>query len=218
MRITLLLCMLLIALILGLRCVSASQPQEQRTVDSRAKLVKNKPEWQAGTYRGLTVGKSKRADVLSVFGQPERVDTPPDQEPTEPTPEVWYVYPSGGGFLGRLTVVLDERTDVVLGIDVSPEELSKEEAVKHFGKDYILTRYNFDTCLGNEESAPLYESADGPVLEIEYRHRGIAIAVNQDGRVNTISYVSKPIGARESKCDALNQNATRRNQKIRPPY
>ena len=72
--------------------------------------------------------------------------------------------------------------------------------MKHFGSDYMLTKYDFDKCLGDEESAPVYESANGPLLEIEYRHRGIAISVTENGKVNTISYVSKPIGTAASKC------------------
>ena len=110
------------------------------------------------------------------------------------------VYDSGGEFAGELTVVIDKRTNVILGINLNPESLSKDEAVKHFGPDYVLTRYNFDECLGDEESAPLYESANGPLREVEYRNRGIALSVNEDGKVNTISYVSKPIGRRESRC------------------
>ena len=212
MKMLLALCALLIQLMPASASVSAlQQPHAQPTVQSRTKPVKNQPQWRAGTYRGLTAGKATRADVQRVLGEPYRVDTPVDQEPNEPNPEVWYMYNGVGEFLGELTVIIDKRTEVMLGIDVSPEQLSKEEALKHFGPDYILTRYNFDQCLGNEESAPLYESANGPLLEVEYRHRGIAISVTQDGRVNTISYVSKPIGTRGSRCKPLNQNATKRN-------
>ena len=195
------LCTLLIELF-ALQCASSSrQHQRQRQQETGAITVQNQREWRAGTYLGLTAGKSTRADVLRVLGQPKRLDSPADQTPEEPNPEVWYVYDNGGEFTGELTVVMDKRTDVVLGINLNPDSLSKEEIVKHFGPDYILTRYNFDECLGNEESAPLYESANGPLLEVEYRHRGIAISLNKDGKVNTISYVSKPIGTRESRCN-----------------
>jgi hypothetical protein len=161
----------------------------------------------------LTIGKSTRADVLRVLGESKRLDTPPDQTLENPHPEVWYVYDGGGEFGGSLTVVIDKRTQVVLGIDLSPENLSKDDAVKYFGPDYIVTRYNFDECLGSEESAPLYESANGTVVEIEYRHRGIALSINENGKVNTISYVSKPIGAAESKCNAKQQKRPRREVK-----
>jgi hypothetical protein len=198
--------MLLSQLVPALKSASPSRRhQEQRKPHASATPVQNQRDWRAGTYLGLTAGKSTRADVLRVLGEPKRIDTPADQTPKDPNPEVWYVYDSGGEFAGSLTVVIDKRTDVVLGIDLSPDSLSKEDALKHFGPDYILTRYNFDECLGNEESAPLYESANGALLEIEYRHRGIAISLNDDGKVTTISYVSKPIGSRESKCNPKQQ-------------
>jgi hypothetical protein len=65
-----------------------------------------------------------------------------------------------------------------------------------------MTRYDFDSCLSTDggESAPLYESPDGAVTVVEYRHRGIAIGVNYKGEVDQSQYVSKPIGARASKC------------------
>jgi len=164
------------------------------------KQVPTNRQWQAATYRGLTIGKSKRADVLRVLGEPQRRDTPVDQSPNDRDQEVWYVYNGAAEFPGQLTVVIQKRTDVVMAIDINPEDMSRAEAIKHFGPDYILTRYAFDECLGNEESAPVYESPDGQLLEIEYRSRGIAVQVNDAGKVNTISFVSKPLGAVESKC------------------
>lgn len=118
------------------------------------------------------------------------------------------MYDSGGDFPGSLNVVIDKRSDVVLRIDLYPEKLSKDDAVKHFGQDYIVTRYDFDECLGNEESGPLYESPNGSLLEVEYRERGIAISVNGVGEVNNISYVSKPIGTPESRCKPSKKQKT----------
>jgi hypothetical protein len=55
-------------------------------------------------------------------------------------------YESGGEFPGKLTVILDERSGVTSGIDLYPENLSRDEAIKHFGNDYIIARYDFDQC------------------------------------------------------------------------
>ncbi|HET9712153.1 MAG TPA: hypothetical protein VFP64_09745 [Pyrinomonadaceae bacterium] len=85
-------------------------------------------------------------------------------------------------------------------VDIGPKDLTKEEAIKHFGPNYIVTRYDFDSCLGDEESAPVFESPSGTVVFVEYRQRGIAIAVNGQGNVDDIRYVSEPIGAESSKC------------------
>ena len=191
---------LMIQFVHVLECSSPLRQQEkQAKIQTVANTVQSDREWRAGTYLGLTAGKSTRVDVLRVLGEPKRMDTPADQTPEEPNPEVWYVYDRGGEFAGDLTIVIDKRRDIVLRIDLNPVDLSKEE-VKHFGQDYILTRYDFDDCLGNEESAPVYESANGSLREVEYRQRGIAISVDDNGKVNTISYVSKPIGAQQSRC------------------
>jgi hypothetical protein len=182
-------------------CSSAS-PQEQK--QAVAKADTNRPqdnrEWRPATYLGLTIGKSHRIDVVRILGEPKRVDRPPDQNLKDEDIELWYVYESRGEFAGSLTVVMDERTDVVLRIDLVPDNLSQADAVKYFGSDFILTRYAFDECMGDEESAPLYETPTGPLLEVEYRHRGIAIAVTESGKVNSIHFLNKPIGSPQSKC------------------
>lgn len=197
MKSVLVLCALLLQSMLALQW--CSRPLQDKSPTNVNGVQSNK-EWQAGTYRGLTIAKSTRADVLRVLGEPKREETPVDQSPKEPDPEVWYVYDTGGEFAGELTVVIQKQSNAVSRIDLYPDSLSRAEAIKHFGPDYILTRYDFDECLGDEESAPLYESANGPLLEIEYRHRGIAVSVDDAGKVQTISYVSKPIGASKSKC------------------
>jgi hypothetical protein len=190
-----------IQLLLPWHCTLATSQQplvsKTQTVSSQPH---NKQVWRAGIYLGLTIGKSNRLDVLRILGEPKQLEKPSDQTVVEENPQVWYVYDSTAKFAGDLIVVIDERTNIVLRIDLNPHNLTKEDAVKHFGSDFILTRYAFDDCLGNEESAPLFESASGPVLEVEYRHRGIALSLTEDGKVDTISYLSKPIGTPKSRC------------------
>jgi len=210
MKIIVAFCALIIQLTFVSQFSSSQQRSKKETLTTEINGTQN--QWRAGTYLGLTVGKSTRSDVLRELGQPKRLDTPVDQPPEAPDPEIWYVYENIGDFAGVLTVVIDKRSDVVLGIDLSPDDLSKDDAVRHFGPDYIVTRYNFDDCLGTEESAPLYESANGPLLEIEYRHRGIAVSVNDKGQVKTISYVSKPIGTRQSRCNSSNTSKRQENK------
>jgi hypothetical protein len=194
------LCALSIQLTLpGHYSFASSQKPEQTKQQTASSRSQNKREWRAATFLGLTVGKSNRLDMLRVLGEPKSVEVP-DQTGAEENLEAWYVYDRTEKIAGELTVVVDERTNIVLAIDLQPHNLSKVDAVKHFGPDYIVTRYAFDDCLGDEESAPLYESASGPILEFEYRQRGIAVSINEDGKVNTISYVSKPLGSPKSKC------------------
>lgn len=94
-----------------------------------------------------------------------------------------------------------KRTGVIVSVYLSPEQLSRDEAIRHFGNDYVETRYDFDSCLGNEESGPMYESPNGQIRFIEYRSRGIAIGLDDDlSRVREIGYLSGPMGAATSKC------------------
>src|SRR5437868_1540440 len=115
------LCALVVQLTLTVQCASPKrQQQQQGTVRTGANDAQNDRKWRAGTYLSLTMGRSTQADVLRVLGKPQRVDTPADQRPRDPNPEIWYVYSSGGEFPGELTVVIDKKTGVVLAIDLYP--------------------------------------------------------------------------------------------------
>jgi hypothetical protein len=174
-------------------------PQEQRQLALQPATSNRQVnrEWRAASYRGLRMGKSTRAEMLRVFGKPKTSEVFDEKESKS---EVWYHYIGTWEFPGRLTIITEKRTGVISAIDLHPTALSREEVIKHFGNDYIVTRYDFDLCLGDEESAPLYESPNGSVIYIEYRERGIAVAVDEAGKVNEITYISEPIGAPSSKC------------------
>jgi hypothetical protein len=159
--------------------------------------IENSRTWHAATYRGLTMGRSNVAEMRRVFGVPKRSEV---FNRGKSSPEVWYYYDGIWEFPGTLRVIVDKTRNTVQAVDIHPKDLRKEQAIKHFGSDYLVTQYDFDLCLGDEESAPLFESPNGAVIFIEYRERGIAIAVDSHGKVNEISYVSEPIGAASSKC------------------
>jgi hypothetical protein len=167
---------------------------------SKAEAPVNGEEWQPAVYRGLQIGKSKYADMIRVLGKPTWSGMPYSEE-KKGDPEVWHEYPNAGEFQSKITVIASKRTKVILAIDLYPENLSKDDAIKHFGSDYILTRYAFDECLGNEELGPMYESSTGPLIFIEYRKRGVAIQIDADNKVNQISFIKGPIGAATSKCN-----------------
>lgn len=178
--------------------INAQQPVAQQSA------LPTRPsgrEWRPASYRELTVGKSTSGDMLRVFGKPHWSGPPGDQTKDEPNPEVWNEYEAGGDFPGKLTVVVDKRSGIIQGIDLYPESLSEEQAIKHFGDDYLTTRYDFDECLSDGESAPMYESPKGEFVSIEYRDRGIALSIGDGKRVNTISYVKGPIGGKVSRCN-----------------
>ncbi|CDM67187.1 hypothetical protein [Pyrinomonas methylaliphatogenes] len=161
-----------------------------------ASTSKEKISWKPATYRGLVVGRSKLADLLRVLGQPTEIERVSDGTYAE----VWFKYRRRGDFGGDLVVVLDEQHDVIKSVVEKPEGIGVEEVTRRLGDDCVMTRYDFDDCLGDGESSPLYESKRGPVEVIEYRDRGIAIFYNYERVVDSIEYVSGPIGTKSSRC------------------
>ena len=178
----------------------------QLAPQSAARAARQDGRWRASTYRGLTVGKSKRANMLRVLGRPQWSGSPGDQSPGDPDPEIWHEYEKGVEFEGKLTVVVKKRSGIISRIDLYPKELSKDAALKHFGEGYRETKYAFDNCLDDGESAPIYESADGQITYLEYRERGIALVLNERNKVEHISFVKDPIGSASSKCRQAEKN------------
>jgi len=154
--------------------------------------------WRPATFRGITVGKSKRPDMLRALGQPKWSRTTPGEGDEHGT--VWNNYERVGEFPGPTNVATDSVTGIITRIDFYPAKLSKEEAIKYFGPKYVLTKYAFDPCPGDEETEPIYESPSGPLMSVEYRARGIAVSIGYKDMVTKISYVSGPIGSVKSKC------------------
>jgi hypothetical protein len=169
-------------------------------------------KWGAGNLRGLIVGKSKRADMLRRFGKPKWTQTKPEDEDEreerdkdrdrhkESRRVTWNNYDGIGEFPGATNIATDTRSSVVTRIDFFPEKLTKDQAIAHFGVGYIITRYDIDECLSDEEHQSFYESPKGSFLSLEYRARGIAIAIDDHDFVNKIRYVNGPIGSTKSKC------------------
>jgi hypothetical protein len=155
-------------------------------------------QWRPATYRGVTVGKSRVADMLRVWGKPKWSRTSRREEDERQV--TWTNYERAGEFPGPTTVVSDTRSGVVTRINFYPDRLAKEQAIAHFGSGYLVTRYAFDSCLDEEDDEPIYESPTGPLVSVEYRARGIAIAVGYKDLVTKISYVSGPIGSAQSRC------------------
>jgi hypothetical protein len=196
-------CVLLLGQSAG--AASCSAPVAQGKTHEQQVAANSQPsrgEWGAANYQGLVIGKATRADMLRVLGAPQDSGPPGDQSADVPASEEWNEYETSGELPGKLTVVVDKHSGLILGIDLYPENLSREAAIKQLGDDYVVTRYDFDSCLSKNdgESAPLYESPNGQIEVLEYRQRGIAVGVNYQGKVDQIQYVSKPIGSTSSRC------------------
>src|SRR6266478_1117831 len=157
-------------------------------------------QWRPATYRGVIVGKSRVAGMLRAWGKPKWSRTS-KREADEESQVTWTNYERVGEFPGPTTVVSDTHSGIVTRINFYPDRLTKEQAIAHFGSDFVTTRYAFDSCLDEEDSEPIYESTTGPLVTVEYRARGIAISVGYKDLVTQISYVSGPIGSAKSRCN-----------------
>jgi len=73
-------------------------------------------------------------------------------------------------------------------------KISMQAVIKHFGKGYVLTRYDFCPGFDDAEAAPVYESPQGSATYMEYRSQGIAILVDAHGTVNDLRYLEEPVG------------------------
>lgn len=162
--------------------------------------------WCAATYKGLTVGQSTRADMLRILGKP--LSSAPSADQDDPKNIIWNDYKSvEKDISGRLGVEVDKRTDKIVAITITPDEMTKEEAIKRFGSDYKVMGYDF--CLETEEESLLfggvglvYENSESTELSyIEYRAKGISIHLRYDNYVGSIYFTNTPMGlAAEAEC------------------
>ena len=170
--------------------------------------------WRPGTYRRLTIGKSTRVDMLRVLGKPLSSSPSADQDP--PKPIIWNDYGMIKGDLsGQLAVEVDSRNDRIVSISIAPEEMSKEDAIRYFGKDYLLMGYEFcpDQLLDADVGLVYEDPKSSSIDYLEYRVRGIAIHLDYRGNVNAIYYVNEPIGlASKAECKGAVRRPNRRRR------
>lgn len=153
---------------------------------------KRNQKWRPGNYRGLVVGRSTQGDMFRLLGKPERVEGFGNRK--DINQEIWYTYQIQTAPSGVLTVAVNKRTRTIIQLFLSPDNLSKDEAIRIFGNEYITTRYDFCPGFEDKDVAPIYESPQGEAVYIEYRPRGIALSINYRDQVDNILFVSKPIG------------------------
>lgn len=170
-------------------------------------------QWKAGTYRGITVGKSTATVLFQKWGKPKYIGHWESDNPKNPKFRLYH-YETKDALPGRLDskeesprrimVEVEIKTGKVISIDIWTTELSLSEAIELFGKDYIETRYKRCNCDPDYET-PLFESPDGDRLYIEYRSRGIAMRVD-NGLVKSIMFLDKPIWFQSAKeCEKVPQ-------------
>jgi hypothetical protein len=158
--------------------------QAQISTDSRAQ----KSKWKAANYRGMVVGQALITEALKLLGRPDSVGLEADHDINDPNTPLLYQYRRGGDFQGNLDFVVDKRSKRILEIFVSPDHLTREKAIAHFGSGYIQKRYSFCPDI-DDTTAPIYEDPSGEILQVEYPHKGIILSVSDENEIISISYV-----------------------------
>lgn len=194
---------LVLLLLLMVSTLPLANPQSQSDLNEKSgALAETAPNrtWGRGEFRTLVVGRSTGVDMRRVLGPPDTSAYPDGQSDDDPNGELLNYYRGVGDVLGQLTVAVAKKTDLITSMDFVPDEMTLKDVTARFGKDYIVVHYEFDECLGDEESAPIYESPSGSLTSIEYRSRGIAVAIDTKDKVIDIRYVEGPIGSEHSQC------------------
>lgn len=185
---------------------SSLNTQHDRTVVTSAtplaKPIDNK--WQPAIFKGLRVGRDVRSEAIKVLGKPDssvvsdQNDLPLNSELSEA--ETLDTY-KNTDFYGETTIISSRKNNIILEVMVQPKNLSVDEAIQIFGKDYQKTRYDFLECPGDAGSSFIYESKKGIFEYVEFRSKGIALKADESGRrVEDIRFVSQPIGVSFRKC------------------
>ncbi len=152
---------------------------------------------------GLTMGTSTRTDMLRVFGKPEHYaeyekwDKETDSDVSD---TIDFLYDNVGDFAGSSIVGVHRKRGIIMWIRVRPESMSREAVIRHFGPDYVITKYDSEKCIDDVDGVPIFESPTGSWELFEYRERGISFHVDRDGNVDEITFHTDPPGNTESKC------------------
>jgi hypothetical protein len=172
-------------------------------------------QWMAGTYRGITIGKSTATELFQKWGKPKDIGHWEWDNPEKPKFRLYHFdsqeelpdrFDSQEKLPGRITVEVEMKTGKVVGINIPLYGLPLSEAIELFGKNYIETRYKSCKCDPDDES-PIFESPDGNFIYIEYPSRGISMVFDYRGNtkvITSIQFVDKPIGFKSAKeCETI---------------
>lgn len=169
------------------------------------KLVKNKQgsdasmrkirqyKWHIPTYQGITLGKSKKADVERIFGKPIWLG-PPEEKliPDKSENELWYEYENVGGVKGRTTVILGARSQIAKAILLYYEHITREQVINQYGSGYIKRERTLGPCPSYNEIRKHKPSQKKmyPFFLI-YPRLGIYVTVQEDSTVSEIGYLMR---------------------------
>jgi hypothetical protein len=150
--------------------------------------------WSEPVYHGLIFGKSTRAEVLQKFGKAKYTGGEADTG----TPIV--VFEVKDPVQGDLTVYFSKG--LVEGMYLHPKnQLSVDDVIHLYGKDFKEVFYSSDECLDNGGTVPIYQNPRGDFKTMEYKKLGIIIEFHNFDP-SDITFTDRPLGPDHSLCKA----------------
>ena len=179
------------ALLLGVALLAAGRGRAQQSpppcsADSRV--------WCPATFRGLVMGRATVDDAVRALGKPRATVAATGVDGL-----MWLGFDVAGDLPGQASVWADPETRVVQMVVVHPGGMSRDAAERLFGAGFLETRYAPDEC-AEGDVVPIYEAPNGPLLQVEYRNRGIALSVTDAVAVHEVLYLARPVSEPRSSC------------------
>jgi hypothetical protein len=148
--------------------------------------------WAIATYKGITLGKSKKADLLDLFGKPRDVAHPEDEYDNPVITLIAFGYENLADIPGRTVFTMKKRTGIVTSIELYPSENNKisfQRVIEIYGRNFIRRDESLGPCLTAKEIKQYGQlsSTDYPAFLI-YPHRGMVIHMNGENEVQDIVF------------------------------
>ena len=151
--------------------------------------------WTPASYRGLTLGSARRADVMRVLGPPDAQSRKRDSQAPNSQVDEELIYKGRGDHNGDLAVRLD-RSGIIVEIQESfPVAIPRTRIYKELGRDAMTAHYSRDRC------DALHRDPNGPIELTLYPARGIYLWLDQYGYdFAAVYYTAHPPGVSRPRC------------------
>jgi hypothetical protein len=153
--------------------------------------VKQQSSFVAARYKSLLFGKSKKADVIKLFGRPLSSGLGTDQTLYLYYRDIWLAP-------GKVEFFVDPVTEIVDGMCVYPDNPTISTITSLIGPDFVITRYDMRTSerVRDGDSGIVSRNPHGEYRMIEYPKRGIVVGLRGE-RVFDVFYRGVPFGSEE---------------------
>lgn len=186
----------LVALIITLSCnhelrQSQAPARANPNTSSSVRQSDGSDGWHSPAFHGLTTGKSTKADVRRVFGQPLWEGAAENEELDGGEAQLLYEYIDVGGMRGRTSIYFNARTGVIESISLYPQQLFLKHILAKYGSDYFERASKLGPCPTAEEIHDFRppKEREYPYF-IVYPQRGMFVSIQEDGAVLEIGYRS----------------------------